>query len=538
MSGRKGKTPKGGEPNRHGRPELVAPEQENGSPGDSGIFAAKPWPGAHGLVLDEPLIFERSVTGRKGYSLPACDVPEEDLEKLLPARLRRKELADFPEVSEVDVVRHYVRLSQGNYGIDLGFFPLGSCTMKYNPKINEDLAQLACFLLAHPYQPEELSQGLLQLMFELEGFLTEICGMDRFTLQPAAGAQGELTGLMMIRAYLKSQGEVRKKVLLPDSAHGTNPASSALCGYEVMEIPSDEQGNIDPASLERAMDDQVAALMLTNPNTLGLFERHVLALSEIVHSKGGLVYCDGANLNALLGIARPGDTGADVIQVNLHKTFSTPHGGGGPGAGPVGIKKRLEPFLPVPTVEREGERYYLDYNRPESIGKMRAFYGNFGILVRAYAYIRSMGPEQLREVSETAILNANYLMARLRRSFHLPYDRPCMHEVVLSDKHQAPKGVHTLDIAKRLMDYGFHPPTIYFPLIVKGAMMIEPTETESRESLDGFIAAMKEIAREARHDPDLLRNAPTVTRLSRLDEVEANREPKLRWQKEKKESTG
>ncbi|MBI2875587.1 MAG: aminomethyl-transferring glycine dehydrogenase subunit GcvPB [Candidatus Tectomicrobia bacterium] len=483
-------------------------------------------------MLEEPLIFERSVPGRKGYSLPACDVPPEDLEGLLPARLQREEIPDFPEVSEVEVVRHYTRLSQKNYGIDLGFFPLGSCTMKYNPKIHEDIAQLPGFLLAHPYQPEELSQGLLRLIFELEGFLAEICGMDRFTLQPAAGAQGELTGLMMVRAYLESLGESRKKILLPDSAHGTNPASSTLCGYEVVEVRSNEQGNIDPASLAQAMDDQVAALMLTNPNTLGLFERHVLELTEIVHSRGGFVYYDGANLNALLGIARPGDMGADVIQVNLHKTFSTPHGGGGPGAGPVGIKKKLEPFLPVPTVEREGAIYFLDYNRPQSIGKMRAFYGNFGILVRAYAYIRSMGPEQLRKVSETAIINANYLMAKLKQFFHLAYDRPCMHEVVLSDKHQVPKGVHTLDIAKRLMDYGFHPPTIYFPLIVKGAMMIEPTETESRESLDGFVAAMEEIAREAERDPDLLRDAPKITRLVRLDEVRANREPRLIWRKE------
>ena len=333
----------------------------------------KGWPGSRGLILDEPLIFDRSTPDRRGYSLPECDVPVDGPEELLPDKLLREDIPDFPEVSEVDVVRHYSRLSQWNYGIDLGPIPLGSCTMKYNPKINEDVAHLPGFRLAHPYQPEELSQGHLKLMYELESFLAEICGMDRVTLQPAAGAQGELTGLMMIRAYHESKGENRQKILLPDSAHGTNPASASLCGYQALEIPSNDQGNLDPQILLQSMDEDVAALMLTNPNTLGLFERYVLQVAEIVHSKGGIVYYDGANLNALLGIARPGDMGADVIQMNLHKTFSTPHGGGGPGAGPVGVKKDLEPFLPVPTVEGGEERFYLNYDRPRSIGKVGPF---------------------------------------------------------------------------------------------------------------------------------------------------------------------
>ena len=487
--------------------------------------------GTQGLVFNEPAIFEKSRPGCVGYSLPPLDVPEEELGKLLPEKVIREDIMDFPEVSEVEIVRHFTRLSLWNYCVDHGLFPLGSCTMKYNPKVHEDLARLPAFAQSHPYQPTELSQGLLQLMYDLAAYLAEITGMDRFTLQPAAGAQGELTGLRIIQAYHESKGEHRKKVLLPHSAHGTNPASATLCGYEVLEINTDPRGNIDPKALEKTMNDYVAALMLTNPNTLGLFEESMPQIAELIHSRGGLIYFDGANMNALLGIARPGDMGADVIQLNLHKTFSTPHGGGGPGAGPVGVKKFLEPFLPIPVPEKGNEGYYWDYNRPQSIGKVHSFYGNFGVLVRAYAYIRTLGAGGLKKVSQIAVANANYIMKKLKDHYHLPYDRLCMHECVLSDKLQNRYGIKTLDIAKRLMDYGYHPPTIYFPLIVKGALMIEPTESESKADLDRFIEAMKAIALEAQNNPDLLLEAPHKTFLGRLDETRANREPKLRWEK-------
>jgi glycine dehydrogenase subunit 2 len=487
--------------------------------------------GTSGLVFNEPLIFEKSRPGCIGYSLPSPDVPKEDLEQLFPKKVIREDIAEFPEVSEVEVVRHFTRLSQWNYSIDYGLFPLGSCTMKYNPKIHEDLARLPAFALSHPYQPPELSQGLLHLIYDLQSYLAEITGMDHFTLQPAAGAQGELTGLMMIRAYHEARGEKRRKVLLPHSAHGTNPASSTLCGYQVVEINTDPRGNIDLKALENSVDEDVAALMLTNPNTLGLFEEYMLQIAELVHSRGGLIYFDGANMNALLGIARPGDMGADVIQLNLHKTFSTPHGGGGPGAGPVGIKNILEPFLPLPVLQKEKGGYFWDYNRPQSIGKVHAFYGNFGVLVKAYAYIRSLGAEGLKKISQTAVLNANYIRQKLKDYYYLPYDRPCMHECVFSDKWQNKYGINTLDIAKRLMDYGYHPPTIYFPLIVKGALMIEPCESESKYSLDKFIEALRAIASEAQDNPDLIRQAPTKTFRARLDETRANRMPQLRWQR-------
>jgi len=505
--------------------------------------------GTQGLVYNEDLIFEKSVEGRKAYSLPALDVPEADIQRLVPEEYLREEVSGFPEVSEVEVVRHFVRLSQWNYAIDVGFYPLGSCTMKYNPKINEDIARLPGFAHAHPYQPEALSQGAIRLMYELEKCLCEISGMDRVSLQPAAGAHGELTGLMMIRAYLTAQGNPRKKVIIPDSAHGTNPASSTLCGYEVISLKSNDRGCIDPQALRENMNREVAAIMLTNPNTLGLFEENILEIARIVHDQGGLVYCDGANLNALLGIVRPGDMGIDVLHFNLHKTFSTPHGGGGPGSGPVGVKSHLAPFMPIPTPEcrleaedsgqgagpspAPGPRpyYYLDYNRPQSIGKVRAFYGNFGMMVRAYSYIRSLGAEGLRQVSETAVINANYILSRLRDVYHVPYDRHCKHECVLSDKFQLKNDVKTLDIAKRLMDYGFHPPTIYFPLIVPGALMIEPTETESKETLDEFIQAMRAIAREAQEEPETVRSAPHLPKVRRLDETMAARKPKLRWEK-------
>ncbi len=485
--------------------------------------------GVQGLAFHEPLLFEQGSPGRMGSSLPESDVPEVKPERLLPKKLLRHDIPGFPELSEVEVVRHFTRMSQWNYGVDLGFYPLGSCTMKYNPKINEELWRLPGFSRAHPYQPEGLAQGALELIYELERYLAEVSGMDRVSLQPAAGAHGELLGMMLIRAYLESKGNPRKRVLVPDSAHGTNPASSAICGYQVVQLKSGPSGCVEPQAVAEAMDEDVAAIMVTNPNTLGLFEDHIAEIAKVGHAKGGQVYCDGANLNAIMGISRPGDMGIDVLQFNLHKTFSVPHGGGGPGSGPVGLKGHLAPFMPVPVVEKRGQRFTLNYNLPSSIGKVRAFYGNFGALVRAYAYIRSLGPSGLRRVSEVAVINANYLMSQLKSHYHLPYDRFCKHECVFSDARQVPQDVHTLDIAKRLMDYGFHPPTIYFPLIVRGALMIEPTETESKETLDQFIAAMKRIAEEVERGPELVRSAPHKTKVSRLDEVKAARQPNLRW---------
>ena len=484
------------------------------------------------MVLNEPLIFEKGAKGRKGYSLPRLDVETVKPEKIWPKKYLRQGLEGFPEMSEVDVVRHFTRLSQWNYGVDSGFYPLGSCTMKYNPKVNEEMARLPGFAGAHPYQPEEISQGALQLMYELERFLCEVSGMDRVTLQPSAGAHGELTGMLMIRAYLKDRGNPRKKVLVPDTAHGTNPASSSLCGYQVVQVKSDERGRLSPESVEEKMDEEVAAIMVTNPNTLGLFEDHICRIADTVHRKGGLVYCDGANLNALMGLTRVGNMGVDVLHFNLHKTFSTPHGGGGPGAGPVGVKSHLADYLPIPTLTKDGERFRFEYDRPKSIGKVRSFYGNFGILVRAYAYILSMGPEGLKKASLLALLNANYIRARLKPYYNLPYDFPCMHECVFNDRFQSKYGITALDIAKRLMDYGFHPPTIYFPLVVHGALMIEPTESEAKETLDQFIESMAKIAGEAESDPQLVRSAPHRTKVSRLDEVLANRKPKLRWKPE------
>lgn len=485
--------------------------------------------GTSGLIFNEPLIFERSVEGRQAYSLPACDVPETKPEELIPREYLRDDIDGFPEVSEPEVVRHFTRLSQWNYGIDTGFFPLGSCTMKYNPKVHEDLVALPGFARLHPYLPEELSQGAIRLMCELERYLGEISGFARVSLQPAAGAHGEFMGMMLIRAYLETQGNPRKKVLVPDSAHGTNPASCTLCGYTTVSVASAGNGCADPKAIAELMDEDVAAIMITNPNTLGLFEENIVEIVDIVHAKGGLVYGDGANLNALLGKARPGDMGIDVMHFNLHKTFSTPHGGGGPGSGPVALHENLIPFMPVPTPEcKEGE-YYLDYDRPQSIGKMRAFYGNFGVMVRAYAYILSLGVAGLEQVAEATVINANYLMKQLQDVYHLPYDRLCKHECIFSDKWQNEFGVTTMDIAKRLMDYGFHPPTVYFPLIVHGALMIEPTETESRETLDEFIHAMREIAREAKEDPELLKSAPHTAKVRRLDETTAARKLKLRY---------
>ena len=478
----------------------------------------------------EPLLMEMSVPGRQAYSLPACDVPETPLGELIPSALLREEAPALPELSEVDVVRHFTRLSQKNYAVDSGFYPLGSCTMKYNPKMDEDAAALEGFAGVHPLTPESATQGCLELMADMDRYLCALTGMDRMTLQPAAGAHGELTGLMLIHAYHASRGDTaRDTIIVPDSAHGTNPASSAAAGFRVREVKSDEDGNIDLDALRGLMDNRVAGLMLTNPNTLGLFDPHIREICDIIHGAGGLAYYDGANLNAIVGICRPGDMGFDVVHVNLHKTFATPHGGGGPGAGPVGAKKFLEPFLPAPLVTRTDGRYTLDYDRPQSIGRMRSFNGSFSVIVRAYAYILSMGAEGLPEVARAAVLNANYIRARLQDVFELPYRRSCMHEVVFSGERQKKQGASTLDMAKRLIDYGYHPPTVYFPMIVHEALMIEPTETESKETLDAFIEAMRKIAREASEDPAPLLEAPHGTPVTRLDEARAARDPVLTW---------
>jgi len=486
-----------------------------------------------GLLQDELLIFEQGGKGRRGYSLPRWDVEEIEAHNFVPSSLLREELEGFPQLSEVDVVRHFTRLSQWNYGVDSGFYPLGSCTMKYSPKVNEEIARVSGFSKIHPYTPEELSQGVLKLMFELQGFLAEVTGMDDVTLQPAAGAHGELTGIMMVRACLQARGERRKKVLVPDTAHGTNCSTSSVASYQMIEIKSNENGVIPPEKVDELMDEEVAAIMVTDPNTLGLFEEHLSKIAKIVHRKGGFVYCDGANLNALMGVVKLGDLGVDVIHINLHKTFSTPHGGGGPGAGPVAVKKELAPYLPIPVIEKQGESYRLQGERPLSIGKVKAFYGNFGVLIKAYAYILSMGAEGLKKASEMAVLNANYVMKGLKDHYYLPYDRPCMHECVFSDRLQERYHVSTLDIAKRLIDYGYHPPTIYFPLVVRGALMIEPTETESKESIDRFIETMTTIAKETEEEPDLLRQAPQKVKVRRLDEVQAARKPKLKWSGER-----
>lgn len=487
----------------------------------------------------EPLIFDKSSPGRRCFILPACDVPEKPITHLLPEKLIRKQEAKLPEVSEIDVVRHFTRLSQKNFCVDTNFYPLGSCTMKYNPKINEDTARLDGFTKLHPYQPVDQCQGILELLFNLEQLLVTISGMSAFTLQPAAGAHGELTGMLIIRAYLEKYGEKRRKIIIPDSAHGTNPASAALCGYEVESIQSNKDGLVDLKKLKVAVTQDTAALMITNPNTLGLFERDILEICKIVHDAGGLVYCDGANMNALLGIARPGDMGIDILHLNMHKTFSTPHGGGGPGAGPIGVTEKLKPFLPVPRIEMAGQslhdksitkNYALNYQYPDSIGRVRAFYGHIGIMVRAYTYLLSLGKEGVCKVGEFSVLNANYLRQKLIKYYDIPYGRTCMHEFVISAKKQKEKGASALDIAKRLLDYGFHAPTIYFPLIVEEALMVEPTETESMEMLDAFADAMIQIATDIEQRPEAIRNTPQTTPVGRPDEVKAAREPKLKWE--------
>ena len=474
----------------------------------------------------EPLVFERSGKGKVGYSLPPLDVPERTA---IPTALLRGEIAGETEVSEVEIARHFTRLSRLNFSIDQGLYPLGSCTMKHNPRINEEMARLPGFAASHPLAPEETVQGALELAWTLEHVLIELTGLSRVTLQPAAGAQGELAGILMVRKALAESGNPRKTVLIPDSAHGTNPASAHFAGYKVKELKSNARGTLDLHVLEEAMTEDVAALMLTVPNTLGIFEDRILEIARLVHAKGAYLYCDGANFNSFVGIAKPGLMGIDVMHMNLHKTFSTPHGGGGPGAGPVAVTEKLAPFLPRPTVERRADgSFFLDFDRPQSIGRLRTFLGNYGMFVRALAYISSYG-NRIGEVARGAVLNANYIRSGLTGVYHLKYDSPSLHEVVFSDKKQAEHGVHNMDIAKRLMDYGFHPPTISFPLIVHGAMMIEPTETEGKSGLDAFIRAMREIARESEEDPEIVRNAPHTTPVKRVDEVGAARNLVLRW---------
>ena len=500
---------------------------------------------------NEALLFEKSSPGKRAFRLPPLDVPVVDAASLLGAA-RRDQGAELPELSEIEIIRHFTRLSTWNYSIDLGMYPLGSCTMKYNPRVNEYVARIEGLAEAHPYRPDSLAQGSLEVIDLLQRCLLEITGMDAITLQPAAGAHGELTGILLVRAWHESQGNPRRKILIPDSAHGTNPASAAICGYAVETLKSNAEGGIDLEALTRQVDEETAALMLTNPSTIGVFESQIHKIADILHAKGALLYMDGANMNALVGKARPGDFGVDVMHLNLHKTFSTPHVGGGPGSGPVACKAFLEPFLPIPILVRnengtkcapdpdfgtwEGKnldqpRFPLgwSYDRPQSIGRVRAFYGNVGIFIRALAYILANGPDGLRQTTEDAVLNANYIRSQLEDLYELPYKTPSMHEVVFSDKRQAAKGVKTGDVAKRLIDYGFHPYTVSFPMIVPGAMMIEPTESESLEELDLFIEAMRAIAREVEETPELVKTAPHSTRVSRLDEVQAARKPILRW---------
>ncbi len=476
------------------------------------------------------LIFELSKPGRTALDLPACDVPATQVEELIPAAFLRQEPAKLPEVSQPDLMRHYTGLAGRNFGVDSGFYPLGSCTMKYNPKINEDVSRLPGLALIHPLQDSQAVQGALEVLYNMEQYLAEIAGMDAVTMQPVAGAHGELTGLKLIRAFHRHRGQNRTKVIVPDSAHGTNPATAAVCGLDIVEIKSHADGAVDLAALRAAVGEDTAALMLTNPSTLGLFEKNIEEIAHIVHAAGGLLYYDGANANAIMGITRPGDMGFDVVHFNLHKTFSTPHGGGGPGSGPIGVKKELIPFLPLPVIVKDNDTYRWEEDRPLSIGKIHSFYGNFGVIVRAYAYIRAMGPDGLKTASQDAVLNANYCLSQLKGHFYAPFDRFCMHECIITSREQKDYGVRTLDIAKRLLDYGYHPPTIYFPLIVEEAMMIEPTETESKETLDGFIAVMRRIAAEAAEDASLVTGAPRTTVVGRLDEATAARKPVVKWQ--------
>lgn len=477
-------------------------------------------------------IFDISKPGRVAYSLPKSDVPEVNIEDIISKEYLTNRELELPEVSEVDVVRHFVNISSKNYGVDIGFYPLGSCTMKYNPKRNENMARLQGFANIHPYQPEETVQGALELMYDLDGMLSEILGMDKVSLQPAAGAHGELAGLMVIKAYHANRGDLKRtKIIIPDSAHGTNPASAILTGFDVVEIKSAPNGLVDIESLKEVLNDEIAGLMLTNPNTLGLFDTNIKLIADLVHEAGGLLYYDGANANAIMGIVRPGDVGFDVAHFNLHKTFSTPHGGGGPGSGPIGVKKELIPFLPVPVIEKENDKYVMNYNKPLSIGRVKSFYGNFGVMVKTFSYILTMGAEGLNKASKMAVLNANYIMNKLKDHYNLPMDTICMHEFVLGGLKDCPDDISTLDVAKRIIDLGYHPPTVYFPLIVDQALMIEPTETESLETLDEFINAMIQIAKEAKENPELLKLAPQNAPSRRLDEVKAAKETVVKWEK-------
>ncbi len=478
-------------------------------------------PGTSGLTMNEPLLWEKSQNGRCGFSLPRRDVPEADLpdELKVPA-------PDLPDLSELDVVRHYTRLSQWNFGVDTGSYPLGSCTMKYNPKINEVQAARPGFAQAHPLLPAPMAQGILQLMHDLQTHLADITGLPEVTLQPAAGAHGEYTGMRIFYAYHQDKGRQRRKVLIPDTAHGTNPASAAMCGYQTVPVKSTDKGVLSAQAVAELMDEDTAGIMVTNPNTLGLFEENIRDIAQVVHDRGGLVYCDGANFNALMGIVDMGQIGVDVLHLNLHKTFAAPHGGGGPGSGPVCVTSMLQPYLPIPRVVSEEQGYALSEDFPHSIGRLHTFCGNVGVMIKAASYILSMG-EELKKVSQLAVLNANYIKEQLKDFFHLPYDRICMHECVFSDVWQEKNKVSTLDIAKRLIDFGFHPPTIYFPMVVSGAMMVEPTGTEGKEDLDRFVQAMQTIAREARESPDILHKAPSRTKVGRMDETMAARHPCL-----------
>ena len=479
-------------------------------------------PGTNGLILEEPLLWEKGKAGRMAYSMPSSDVPEETLDENLLG-----DGPDFPDLGELDVVRHYTRLSQWNFGIDTGMYPLGSCTMKYNPKINEKMAATPGLASAHPLLDADLSQGILKLQYELQHYLAVVTGMDAVSLQPSAGAQGELTAMLMFAAYFRKRNEHRTKILIPDTAHGTNPASAALCGFTSIPIASGPHGVLDPAAVRELMDEETVGIMVTNPNTLGLFEEHIKEITDIVHERGGLVYGDGANMNAIMGIVDVKRCGIDAVHLNLHKTFSTPHGGGGPGSGPICVTAELEPYLPVPLVVKTESGYQLETDFPDSIGRVHAFFGNVSVLIRAYSYILSMGADNLKKASELAVLNGAYVKARLMDTFELAYDRPCMHECVFSDARQLPFKISTLDMAKRLIDHGYHPPTIYFPLVVPGAIMVEPTETECKSDLDTFIEVFKTIAQEAEKDGDRLREAPVISKVRRLDETLAARKPCL-----------
>ncbi len=482
----------------------------------------KKTPGIRGLIFEEPLLWEKGKQGRRGMSIPASDVPE----AALPAELQG-EGPDFPDLSEVDVVRHYTRLSQWNYGVDSGMYPLGSCTMKYNPKINEKVAATPELAAAHPMLADEQVQGNLRIMYELQQYLAAITGLPGVSLQPAAGAHGELTGMLVFAAYHRSRGSKRTKILIPDTAHGTNPASAALCGYKPVPVKSGANGILKVESIAELMDEETAGIMITNPNTLGLFETNIREIAEIVHGKGGLVYGDGANMNAVMGVINAARCGVDVMHLNLHKTFSTPHGGGGPGAGPICVTAELEKFLPIPRAVKVGDNYRLDFDRPDSVGRVHAFHGNFSVLLRAYSYIRTMGAKNLKKASQLAVLNAAYMKEKLKGTLQLAYNRPCMHECVFSDALQQEDKVTTLDIAKRLIDHGYHPPTIYFPLVVHGAIMIEPTETECKDDIDQFIEVIKLVVREAKENPELLKQAPVMAKMRRLDETRAARNPCL-----------